>query len=341
MKKDEHQEQQFLSVEGAAVFLGISPSYVRKLVKENQIPYIEFDRMVKFDRADLTKWMTQKKVTKSRCKKIVVTNQKGGVAKTTASFNIAFNLASQRGARVLMIDCDPQGSLSVLHDARDLQPTIATVLGDVLAKRENSIRSAIRNTLEISPNGKAAHEKLDILPSDLDIIKLRGSLEQSVTGRNTLAAAIEPILTEYDFIVIDTQPSELGIFAQMVLNAADYVIIPELPDKLSVAAMSDLTALISDTQMFLNAHLKLLGIFISRAKPGAVIHQDWIDTLKTAYPLFDTIIGDRIPVQEANQAQCPLVKFQGKSHAESADEYMRLTNEIVARIEEYGDHNGI
>ena len=160
----------------------------------------------------------------SNCKVIAVINQKGGVGKTTTVANLGVCLA-QEGKRVLLIDADPQGSLTLnlgIKDPDGLEETIAHLLREIVEDGT------------VSPEMGIIHNKegVDLLPSNIELSGLETSLVNVMSREFVLREYISQVKDRYDYILIDCMPS-LGMLSINALVAADSVIIPCQPNYLS------------------------------------------------------------------------------------------------------------
>ena len=156
-----------------------------------------------------------------QCKVIAITNQKGGVGKTTTTVNLGVGLANM-GKRVLLIDADPQGSLTVslgIKKPDDLSVSLATVMQDVIEDRDTPDGSGIIH-----------HEEgVDLLPSNIELSGLEVSLFNTMSRESILKGYLDTVKSKYDYALIDCMPS-LGMMTINALVAADSVLIPTQPN---------------------------------------------------------------------------------------------------------------
>ena len=193
---------------------------------------------------------------------IAVANQKGGVGKTTTVHSLGASLA-RYGVRVLLVDLDPQACLTY---SLGLDPeSMRASLHDVLAKR-------VHADLAITRVGD-----LSILPASIDLAAAEVQL-MSRTGREyALARAIEPVISDYDIVLIDCPPS-LGILTINGLTAADSVLIPLQCETLSHRGVGQLLETIADVRAFTQPDLEVLGLvatmFDARTRHGREVLAD-------------------------------------------------------------------
>ena len=167
----------------------------------------------------------------SQCKIIAVANQKGGVGKTTTTFNLGVGLARE-GKRVLLVDCDPQGDLTICcgyQDCDRIETTLSTVLQKVIAE-EN-----------IPPDEGILHhsEGVDLLPANIDLSGMDLQLISTMNRERILSQYLNGAKSRYDYILLDCMPS-LGMITVNAFTAADSVIIPVQAHYLPVKGMTQI-----------------------------------------------------------------------------------------------------
>ena len=190
----------------------------------------------------------------SDCKVIAITNQKGGIGKTTTTFNLGVGLANE-GHKVLLIDSDPQGSLSVcmgLRNQDDLPVSLSSVLQDVI--NDNPITDG---------KGIIHHEEgVDLMPANIELSALEMNMLSIMSREFLLKNYIDEQRPKYDYILIDCMPS-LGMLTINALTAADSVIIPSQPNYLSTKGLNLLLHSITKVKKQINPNLKVDGIIFT------------------------------------------------------------------------------
>ena len=260
------------------------------------------------------------------CKVISITNQKGGVAKTTSTVNLGAGLA-MNGHRVLLIDADPQGSLTVSLGVKDpdtLDISLATVMQDVI------------EGAELYPNKGIFHhrEGMDLLPSNIELSGLETALFNVMSRETVLKNYIGQIKKNYDYILIDCMPS-LGMMTINALTAADSVIIPTQPSFLSAKGMDLLFRSIARVRRSINPDLKIDGILMTMVDSRTNNARDVMEALRSGIGqkihIFETQIPHSVRAVESIQEGKSIFAYD--PHGKVAEAYRNLTKE-VERIEE-------
>ncbi len=247
---------------------------------------------------------------------IAVSNQKGGVGKTTTTGALAAAF-KKRGKKVLAVDLDPQGNLSFSMGAENEGvPTCYEVF-----KGETSIRSAIQAT-----------EVVELVPAN--ILLSGAELEFTGQGREFLLAnALRPIKQDYDFIIVDTPPA-LSVLTVNAFTAADSVIVPMLSDIFSLQGITQLYDTVTFVRTYCNPQLRFEGILLTRYAPRTTLAAEIQGTAQMIsseldIPLFHTCIRSSVAVTEAQALQKNLISYSPRNIA--MKDYMALADEILYR----------
>lgn len=255
-------------------------------------------------------------------KVIAVVNQKGGVGKTTVTINLGIGLAGA-GKKVLLIDFDPQGSLTdcMGFDEPDMMDlTVTQILMDCI----NDIHSA-------PERGILKHaEGVDVLPGNIELSGLEVTLVNIMCRETVLKNYIRQIAPFYDYILIDCLPS-LGILTVNVLTAADSVIIPIKAEKPSTRGLQQLIRTIGKVRQNINPDLKIMGIVPNMVDARTRYHRDTVDILENSY-------GDAIRIfpyipQSTKMAETAAEGssiFVHDGTGKAAEAYRKLIREVLA-----------
>ena len=182
---------------------------------------------------------------------IAITNQKGGVAKTTTAHNLGVAL-SMLGKKVLMIDLDSQASLTICAGIEP-QDTAENSIVSVLKDEKENVKN-IKDCIH-----KTNNENLYIVPSIIDLADLEWRMFARTSREKILARAIEPIRKNYDFIIIDCPP-QLSILTINALSCADGILIPVKTDYLAFRGVKDLENTIKDVREYINPNIQIYGV---------------------------------------------------------------------------------
>jgi chromosome partitioning protein len=246
--------------------------------------------------------------------KIIFTNQKGGVGKTTITRELGIELA-RRGVRVLLIDSDPQGNLS------------KSLLDDEEAGRAGlyeAFEEARVETAEVKPG-------LLLLSGDARLAALEKRYLGDVDAYGKLSALFEEdVIPGYDLVLIDSPPS-LGIMTLGGLAASDFFVIPVRPALYSLQGTNDLLNSVAKVKKSLNPELELLGVIINDFLSGPVISRQLCQEIGDGFGdrVFSTIVSRTVKVEEAIAERVGVVERDGKIAAE----IRALADEFLARLE--------
>src|SRR3984957_7295973 len=249
---------------------------------------------------------------------IALCNQKGGVGKTTSTINLGAALA-ELGRRVLLVDFDPQGALSVgLGVApHQLDRTAYNLLMDANVGVEDVV-------LKTSIPG------MDLLPSNIDLSAAEVQLVGEVAREQTLARVLAPVVEDYDYVLIDCQPS-LGLLTVNALTAADGVIIPLECEYFSLRGVALLIQTIEKVSERLNPQLELKGILATMYDARTLHGREVLSRVVQAFgnKVFHTVVNRPVRFPETTVAGEPITTFASSSPGAAA--YRDLAREVVAR----------
>jgi chromosome partitioning protein len=249
---------------------------------------------------------------------IAMCNQKGGVGKTTSTINLGAALA-EYGRKVLLLDFDPQGALSVGLgiNPHELDKTIY----NLLLERNIPIDTVIRPTGV--PN-------LDLLPANIDLSAAEVQLVSEVAREQVLGRVLRPVLDTYDVILIDCQPS-LGLLTVNALTAAHGVIIPLECEFFALRGVALLVETIEKVRDRLNPALEIDGILATMYDPRTLHSREVVARVVEAFgeQVFHTVIGRTVKFPDASVAAEPITTY-ASSHA-GAYAYRLLARELIAR----------
>ena len=230
----------------------------------------------------------------SNCKVIALTNQKGGVGKTTTAVNLGVTLA-QQGKKVLLIDADAQANLTMslgYHRPDDLQVTLSTIMQDIIDDKSVDVTQGILHH----------NEGVDLLPSNIELSGLEVRLINAISRESVLKTCISEVRKNYDYVLVDCMPS-LGMLTINALAAADSVVIPTQPHYLSAKGLELLLRSVSKVRRQINPPLRIDGILMTMVMPRTNISKEITATVRSAYgqkiKVFDTQIPHSIRVVEA------------------------------------------
>ena len=255
------------------------------------------------------------------CKVIAITNQKGGVGKTTTTVNLGVGLACNR-KKVLLIDADPQGSLTIslgIKNPDALDVSLATVMDAAIEDRPMDESAGILH------HG----EGVDILPSNIELSVMETAHLNIMSREYVLRNYIDSVRKNYDYILIDCMPS-LGMMTINALVAADSVIIPSQPSFLSTKGLNLLLHSISKVKRSINPSLKIDGILFTMVDSRTNNAKDIIETLRDTVGQNIRIFDTEIP-HSVRAAECSLTGESIFAHDKTgkvAAAYENLTKEV-------------
>ena len=267
----------------------------------------------------------EEKVMKD-CKVLALCSQKGGVGKTTSCVNLAVGLA-KAGKKVLVIDNDPQGSMTAslgYHNPDELPITLATILTKIV---EDEL---FENTLGILHH----QEGIDLIPANIELAGLEVTLVNSMNREKMLKQVLDSAKREYDFILLDCMPS-LGMLTINALAAADAALIPVQAQYLSAKGLEQLLQTVQKVRRQINPKLKIEGILLTMTDSRTNYGQQIDNLIRGAYGSKIKVFDQTIPrsVRAAEISAVGKSIFQHDPKGKVAEAYQSLTKEVLANAE--------
>jgi len=259
---------------------------------------------------------------------VAVCNQKGGVGKTTTTINLGAALAEQ-GRRVLLVDFDPQGALSV---GLGIQPhEVESTVYNLLMERGTTAHDVMIKT---------AVQGMDLMPSNIDLSGAEVQLVHEVGREYVLGGALEEVLPEYDVIMIDCQPS-LGLLTINALACAAGVLIPLECEYFAMRGVALLMETIDKVSRRLNPKLEIDGLLATRYDSRTLHTREVLTNIVNGFgdKVFHTVINRTVRFPDATVAGEPITRFDSGSMGASS--YRELAKEVLERWRQAGDgHEG-
>ena len=249
---------------------------------------------------------------------LAVTNQKGGVGKTTTAINLAASLA-RKGQRTLLVDLDPQAHSSLSYvDLEDVQRSIYDALLDTSVPLSEIVMST-------------DFETLDVVPSRIALAKLEGRLIGEFDGHYRLRDKLKPIARDYDFVVIDTPPT-LGLLTVSALVAATHLLIPIQSSYLALEGTDDLLETVERIKARVNRKLQLLGVLVTIHDPRTILGRDVVSQIRKVFgkKVFETIITKSVRLEESPAYRESI--FTHAPRSSGAKQYEALGEEVLNRV---------
>ena len=261
------------------------------------------------------------------CKVIAISNQKGGVVKTTTTLSLGVALF-KLGKKVLLIDVDLQGDLTICmgyyeqemnKNSNNKMKTIATMIGSYINNIPLDMNDVILNH----------EENIDLIPSNLDLSAMELPILNAFNREAILKNCLENIKENYDYILIDCM-SSLGMITINALSASDKIIVPVQSQYLSLKSVSQLLDSVSRIQKHINPNLEVGGLLLTMYDNRINLSQQIKDTVKNEYGKIINVYKNTIPVgiKVAKSTASGKSFFSYDKNSKVADAYYRFAKEV-------------
>lgn len=268
---------------------------------------------------------------KSKPTVIAVVNQKGGTGKTTTCENLGVGIANM-GKKVLLIDTDPQASLTIslgYPKPDDLYPTLSNLMTKVMQDEDFKIKEGVLHH----------KEGVDLIPSNIELSGLEVSLVTAMSRETILKQYLDTVKKEYDYVLLDCMPS-LGMLTINALAAADNVLIPVQAQYLPAKGLEQLLQTINKVRKQINPKLKIEGILLTMVDTRTNYVKDISNLIRETYggklKVFNADIPRSVRAEEISAEGKSI--FEHDSKGKVAEAYRKLTKEVLESDEKKRKH---
>jgi len=265
---------------------------------------------------------------KEKATVIAIVNQKGGTGKTMTTENLAVGLKQEGNKKVLMVDLDPQASLSIsmghAYPEEDLECTLPQLLGKIIAEEQIKAGEGIVHEAE----------GVDLVGGDISLAGLEAALVNTMSRETVLRQYLEPLKENYDYILLDCSPS-LGMLTVNALAASDSVLIPVQAQYLSAKGLEQLLGTVNKVKRQINPKLRIEGVLLtmvdSRTNNSKAITELIRETYGGKIKVFDTEIPRSVKAEEISAEGKSI--YQHAPGSKVAEAYKKLSKEVLDNAE--------
>jgi len=314
----EQNSDNWLTIKDITARLKLHPNTIARYIQEGKLRGVKVGKGYRVRESDLAQFTGEDKED-GTARVLVVANQKGGVAKTTTAVNLAALLGTQLGKRVLLIDLDPQGGCALCIGM------------DTEALRKTTYNALVEPGTEFASIIAKTAYGFHFAPSNIDLAAAELQLKEMMAREFVLQRKLQPVLSRYDFIIIDTPPT-LGMLTINALSTARYVVIPMACQYMALRGLDTLLGTINQVRADLNPKLTLLGILATNYDSRTLHSREIFEYLtelceRQHLPLFNAYIKSSVRFHEAPNERKPLVLLHPE--LDGAKAYLEVAQEVA------------